>query len=169
MDKLEFKRLLFDFACSAVVCDGHVDDREIRELEYIAETKPYFKDIDLKKELSNFLESYKKDPQKTIENVILQLKKNYLSQVESMLVLEVVLRLVYADTKIANKEIDFLKEVRAVLNLSNINIIERFGRIDFLLQDKSVGFQKTPKNDPLIISKTSKVDVSKLDMDKIKK
>ena len=47
MDNTKFANLLFDIACSSVTCDGHIDEREIKELKRINTTTAYFKDIDL--------------------------------------------------------------------------------------------------------------------------
>ena len=31
MEKTQYKKLLFDIACSSMACDGHIDEREIKE------------------------------------------------------------------------------------------------------------------------------------------
>ena len=54
MDKIKFKRLLFNVACGAVSCDGDIDEREIRELKHIDKSTAYFDDIDLSNDLDRF-------------------------------------------------------------------------------------------------------------------
>jgi len=136
MEKIKFKKLLFDIACSAVTCDGHIDDREIRELQYIDKSTTYFEDIDMSRKLNRFIENFKFDPEETINNIIDKLKELFLNPVEEMLVLEIVLRLVYADTKIDEREIKYLQSVRSCLSMDDELISQRFGVIDFLINTK---------------------------------
>lgn len=136
MDKIKFKKLLFDIACSAVACDGHIDEREIRELQYIEKSTTYFEDIDLSKKLNRFVDNFKENPEDTIKIIIEQLKGVFLNPVEEMLVLEIVLRLVYSDTKIDEKEIEFIHTIRSCLSLEDEMITQRFGVIDYLIHTK---------------------------------
>lgn len=136
MEKTKFKKLLFDVACSAVACDGQIDEREIQELKYIDKSTTYFEDIDLSNNLKRFVENFKNEPVKTINNIIEKLKEEFLSPVEEMLVLEIVLRLVYSDTKIDEKEIEFIQSIRSCLTLDDEMITQRFGVIDFLINTK---------------------------------
>jgi len=150
MDKTKFKRLLFDIACSAVACDGHIDDREIRELKYIDKSTTYFEDIDMSKKLNRFVDNFKNDPIDTINNIIEKLKVEFLNPVEEMLVLEIVLRLVYADTKINEKEKEYIQSIRAYLSLDDEMITQRFGVIDFLIQsDENIVLLKEKSSDSI--------------------
>jgi len=136
MDKTKFKKLLFDIACSAVACDGHIDDREIRELQYIDKSTTYFEDIDMSKRLNRFVDNFKNNPIDTINNIVEKLKETFLKPVEEMMVLEIVLRLVYADTKIDEREKVFVQNIRGCLSLDNEMITQRFGLIDFLIHNE---------------------------------
>ena len=143
MDKTKFKRLLFDIACSAVSCDGHIDDREIRELQYINKSTTYFEDIDMSKKLSRFVDNFKSNPVETIGDIIDKLNEVFLNPIEEMLVLEIVLRLVYADTKIDEREKEYIQSVRACLSLDDELITQRFGVIDFLIHsDENISLSK---------------------------
>ena len=146
MDKIKFKKLLFDIACSAIACDGNIDEREIRELKYIEKSTTYFKGIDLSSRLDRFVGNFKENPGATINVVINELRQSFLNPVEEMLVLEIILRLIYADAKIDSKEIDFLKSIRACLSIDNDIITQRFGVIDFLVntQENIVALKDKP-------------------------
>ena len=133
MEKLKFKRLLFDIACSSVVCDGNIDDREIKELQYIDKSTTYFENIDMSKKLIRFVDNFKSNPEETINDIFGKLKETFLNPVEEMLILEIVLRLVYADTKIEESEKEFIQNIRGCLSLDNDMITQRFGSIDFLI------------------------------------
>jgi uncharacterized tellurite resistance protein B-like protein len=136
MDNTKFKRLLFDIACSSVACDGHIDDREIRELKYIDKSTTYFEDIDMSKKLRRFIGNFKSSPDETINEIVENLKEAILNPVEEMMVLEIVLRLVYADTKIDEKEIGFIQNIYGCLSLDDEITTQRFGVIDFLINTK---------------------------------
>ena len=149
MDKTKFTNLLFDIACSAVTCDGHIDEKEIRELKHINRTTTYFKDIDLSKRLDRFLNNFKYNADQTINNILDHTKDEFLNPVEEMLVLEVALRLIYADTKIDEKEIKFIESVRSCLGLDDEMITQRFGVIDFLISPKDEILNSNNKKDPI--------------------
>lgn len=126
--------MLFDIACATVACDGHIDDREVRELRFIDESTTYFGDIDLSGQLEHFLQNVKLHPEETINDIVLQLRKMSLSPVEELLVLEVALRLVYADIIIDPEEIKFLKLIRSFLSIDDEIIRQRFGENEILLK-----------------------------------
>jgi len=139
MVNITFKKLLFDVACATVACDGHIDDREIHELRFIDESTTYFGDIDLSGQLENFLQSVKLRPEDTINSAVFQLGKMALSPVEELLVLEVALRIVYADIKIDAKEVKLLQLIRSFLSIDDEIIRQRFGENEILLNvDKFV-------------------------------
>tara|TARA_B110001454_G_scaffold135261_1_gene125848 strand:- start:709 stop:1242 length:534 start_codon:yes stop_codon:yes gene_type:complete len=134
MEKTNFKKMLFDIACSAVACDGHIDEREIEELKRIAKSTTYFKDINLSKKLEIFVEGFKNNPDSTIEKILNKLKASILNPVEEMLILEIVLRLIYADVRIDENEITFLQSIRSRLSIDDELLTERFGEIEFLIR-----------------------------------
>ena len=148
METSRLKKMLFEIACATVACDGKVDEREIRELEYMDQSTTYFGDIDLSKQLALFIENFKMSPENTIANAIGRLKRETLNPVEELLVLEIALRLVYADVKIDPKEIQFVNSIRSCLSLDDEMIKQRFGVSELLFsgkkfekesEDKSVG------------------------------
>ena len=136
MEKTQYKKLLFDIACSSMACDGHIDEREIKELQDIEKSTTYFEGINLTRKLDRFVESFKNNPEETIEEIIYKLKDSLLNPVEEMLVLEIALRLVYSDVKIDPKEIDFLQSIRACLSIDDEIMTQRFGVIDFLVSSQ---------------------------------
>ena len=138
MDSTSFKKLLFEVACCAVACDYDIDEREIRELEYIDKSTTYFKDIDLSKQLDNFLANFKGKEADTINELVEKIRDASMSPVEELLVMEITLRLIYADLRIDEKEIDFLKSIRLALSISDEIIAERFGEIDILIKEQKI-------------------------------
>jgi|TARA_B100000315_G_scaffold82035_1_gene75186 predicted unusual protein kinase regulating ubiquinone biosynthesis (AarF/ABC1/UbiB family) len=136
MEKKDFKALLFDIACTAVTCDGNIDEREIRELEYIEKSTVYFQDVDMSRKLDIFVDNFKQDSDNTSRKIMDKLKSKLLNPVQEMLILEVVIRLIYSDSKIEKKEIEYIKSIRSNLSIDDEMITERFGEINFLLNIK---------------------------------
>lgn len=138
MDITDFKILLFEVACCAVACDHNIDEREIRELQYIDKSTVYFEDIDLSKQLDSFLANFNGNETEIIDELEKKISNASLSPVEELLVMEITLRLIYADTKIDEKEIGFLKSVRMALSLTDKMIRDRFGAIDILKKEPEI-------------------------------
>ncbi len=148
MDSTKFKTLLFEVACCAVACDYDIDEREIRELQYIDKSTTYFKDIDLSKQLDNFLADFKGNEAEAINGLVEKIRDASMSPVEELLVMEIVLRLIYADLRIDEKEIDFLKSIRLALSISDEIIAERFGKIDILIKEQKIANPASEKPVP---------------------
>jgi len=51
MEKVEFKKLLFNVAFCTMACDGHIDKKEIEEMKVMDKTTSFFNDVDLSEEL----------------------------------------------------------------------------------------------------------------------
>lgn len=153
MHKLETRKLLFKVACSAVVCDGIIDEQEVAELHYIDESTPYFKDIDLSKDIESFIAQFHQIGRKIVDETIEMVSAANLSPVIQLLMLEIVFRLVYADQKIEQDEILFIRKVRSSIPLSDEIIIERFGNLDILF---SSNFEKIKTSDLAIKAITEK-------------
>ena len=155
MDSIAFKKLLFEVACCTIACDFDIDEKEIQELHSIDESTTYFKDIDLSKQLEDFLadieengtESINELVEKRINGLIERIKDATLTPVEELLILEILLRLMYADTVIHENEIKLLNSVRLILSLSDEIITSRFGMIDFPLNKQEIS---TPADEKTI-------------------
>jgi uncharacterized tellurite resistance protein B-like protein len=137
MSSEKFKYLLFDIACGAVTCDGHIDAKEIEELKSIDKSTAYFSGIDLSRKLNTFIKSFNEDANGTIDKVYKSINKESLNPVEELLILEIVLRLIYSDTKLDENEVHYIKVVRSKLSISDEIIKQRFGEIDLLLRQES--------------------------------
>ncbi len=160
MEKIKFKRLLFDVACGAVSCDGDIDDREVQELEQIDKSTAYFEEIDLSHNLRKFFESFKENPNETIGDIIIKLDYEKFNPVQEMLILEISLRLIYADTLVHDKEKEYIQKVRACLDIEDDLIRQRFGDIDFLFQSSTLikPTSETPKK-----SESKTVDIESIE------
>jgi uncharacterized tellurite resistance protein B-like protein len=160
MEINKFKELLFDIACCAVACDYDIDDREIKELRQIGKSTAYFKNIDTDKQLESFLRRFRRNEADTINHLLQTIGRYSMSLTEELLILEVVLRLIYADTKIDEKELNYLQAVRSELKISDELIKERFGEIPLIIRKQEI--QKAESKN-ILKSPIQSVDVSNIE------
>lgn len=135
MEQIEFKKLLLESALFLMSCDGEIAEVEVNELNEIANKTTYFAGIDLKKELTNLLPQFKTTNKVALQNFYRTLRSKDLSIVQELLLLEINLRLTYSDKKLHESEIEFIKALRGMCNVPDDVLIERFGKLDFLMRD----------------------------------
>lgn len=145
MEKKSFKKILFDTVFCTMACDGDIDQREIEEMKKIDQHTAYFEDIDLSRELDHLVSRINEKGSKVISELFNQISSSDLNTIQELLILEVSLRVIYADERIDENEIKFIKLLRSKLRLHDETIKERFGPIEFLYdQDysKNVSIEK---------------------------
>lgn len=115
-----------------MTCDGHIDEKEIEEIQLMDKNTTYFGDMDVSDALNEAIKDMKLHGYKVIENLFKDLREMKLNTVQELLILEVTLRIIHADQKVDENELRFLKLLRGRLALHDEIIIERFGK-DVLL------------------------------------
>jgi len=133
MEELKFEKLLFNTAVCVMACDGEIHDSEIQELKLIAKNTPYFKDLDYQTELNRIMLSIKNNTN-IMKQYFEEIKAVALSPVQELLILEVVLRMMYADNRIDENEVKLIRIIKSYLKIPDQIIFERFGEIDFLIK-----------------------------------
>ncbi|MDF1690398.1 MAG: tellurite resistance TerB family protein [Cycloclasticus sp.] len=147
MEKVEFKKLLFNVAFCTMACDGHIDKKEIEEMKVMDKTTSFFNDVDLSEELIFLIQRLESVGAKVIEELFKVLRSEKLNPVQELLVLEVALRIANADGRHDDNEIKFLKHLRAKLEIHDKTIIDRFGDIDVLNTSSYTNNVLTAKQD----------------------
>lgn len=132
MDKNKFKKILFKVAFCTMACDGHIDDREIKELKVMDKNTSFFEAIDLSDELEQLIKDLKNKGTKVIEDLFVFLRQTKLNPIQELLVLEVALRIINADNKHDENEVKFIHLLRSKLELHDETINDRFGQLDIL-------------------------------------
>ena len=132
MDKNKFKKILFKVAFCTMACDGHIDDREIEELQIMDKKTSFFEAIDLSEELKQLIKDLDKKGTKVIEELFVCLRETKLNPIQELLVLEVALRIINADGKHDENEVKFIHLLRSKLKLHDETINDRFGELDIL-------------------------------------
>ncbi len=115
-----------------MACDGHIAAREINEVKLMDKKASFFDAIDLSNELSQLIVEFKNKGTKVIEELFQTLKDNKLNTIEELLILEVALRIMNADEKHDENEINFIHFLRSKLELHDETINDRFGELDIL-------------------------------------
>lgn len=142
MEKETFKKILFKVAFCTMACDGDIDDREIAEIELMGKKANYFIDIDLTDELKKLVDDFKKKGVGIIEQLFEELAQVEFNPIQELLILEVAIRVIYADNRVDENEIKFFKYLRSKLRVPNEIIADRFGDIsdiyDLKIQDKII-------------------------------
>tara|TARA_Y100001970_G_scaffold292427_1_gene433690 strand:+ start:1870 stop:2373 length:504 start_codon:yes stop_codon:yes gene_type:complete len=139
MNKKKFQSILFDVACASMACDGRIDKSELDMLKDISENSTYFQGIDFSKKINEFKINAEKNLSKALDTIFESIKISKFDSIQELLILEVSLRIIYADVKIDPNEVDLVKKIRACLKIDDQYIIKRFGRIEFLI-DKNYDF-----------------------------
>ncbi|MBI9073350.1 MAG: TerB family tellurite resistance protein [Melioribacteraceae bacterium] len=168
MDKDEFKKLLFKVAFCTMACDGHIDDREVEEMKIMDKSTSYFESIDLSEELEILLADLGSKGIKVIDELFTTLRETKLNIIQELLVLEVALRIIYADEKYDDNEIHFLKFLRSKLELHDETIVDRFGVIDILKTSDYIQNYKIEDSDEKIIARIKLPDLEELKEIKLK-
>ena len=166
MEKLEFKKLLFKTAFCAMVCDGHVDPREIEEIKKIDANTSYFNDVDMTDELNQLIDEVSSKGKLLLLELFQTLRENKFTTVQELLIIEITIRVINADNIIDDNEVRFIRLLRSKLDVENEILRDRFGKIPYLMNmnydniNKNVdqGNQDAMKDFDL----TANIDLSKL-------
>lgn len=148
---MEFKKLLIESAILLMSCDGEIAEVEVNELNEIADNTTYFAGMDLKQEMNKLLPQFRKTTEEDIQKFYKTLRAKDLSIVQELLLLEINLRITYSDKILHESEVEFIKTLRGVCNAPDEILIERFGKLEFLMRSTSMYVAKeqniTPKSE----------------------
>jgi hypothetical protein len=137
MENSEYKKILLDIAVCAISCDGIIDDREIIELNEIEKTSTYFSALDLTETLETSLKECMDNYEAFQQKVFEILDDNELNVVQELSIIDISLKIIAADDKVEEAEINFLKILRSHLKVEDIIIKQRFGSISYLFSSNS--------------------------------
>ncbi len=127
MEDKRFQQFLLETAICSMACDGDIDDREVAELQKLSKHTQYFKDINIAEHLKILLQEIQSESRAYLRRYFKYIETNSLSNIQELLVLEIILRIIYADERLDDNEIRFLKLVRSKLKVHDEIIHHRFG------------------------------------------
>ena len=132
MEKEKFTRNLIRIAFCSMVCDSHIDESELSELNEIAEKDFYFEGYSLSGDINLLEKEFNKRKLILIENILNeQIFLDY-SKSQKIIILEVVIGIIKADKKIEMEEINFINQLIINLRIPSEIIKSRFGNWDSL-------------------------------------
>lgn len=154
MRGIEFKKVLFKAAFVVMACDGEVHQSEVDEIHAIANDELYFDGLDIDKELKALLSELKDKGHDLVNQFFELINNTKFSDLQEFQMLEVVLRIIEADDKIDDNEVNFLQQMKKCLDVSDITLITKFPRhVDILVNvDIEEALSQSTKIDTIDIS-----------------
>jgi len=141
MKNQEFKKFLFRSAVMTMACDGHIADEEVSEIENMVLNEIYFMGLDYEDLLKDGLDNIKIKGKLAINQYLQELNSIELNEHQEILIIEVILKIIEADSKIQTAEIKFLQLVKSKLKIEEQILIVKFPRqIDYLIDFNNYGF-----------------------------
>jgi hypothetical protein len=137
METSKYKKILLDIAVCAISCDGIIDEREINELHEIEKSSPYFSALDLSETLEASIKDCMDNMNEFQRKIFELLDSNDLNIVQELSLLDISLKIIAADEKEVEAEIQFLKDLRSHLKVGDLIIKQRFGSISYLSSTNS--------------------------------
>ena len=137
MNRTEYQRTLFETAMLVMVCDGDINDREIAEMRSAFDNSILFQDLTFEEELARLLEELERDKQKVVLDYFSKIETEDLTPVQKLKVLEIALRIVYADDRVEPNEIRFVALLKSRLQVMDEILFRRFGEVEFLSGSRS--------------------------------
>jgi len=140
MDTISFDKLLLKTAFCCMACDGDIDSTEVEFLKNFY-TNKVEDSTNLLNDINELLNSLNEKGKSFLMSFINELKTANLSEEEELEIIDISLKMVYADNIVKYSEMKFFKLVRFSLKISNELILMTF--------PKKTNFLNT--NDPDII------------------
>ena len=117
MDSVAYQKLLFRAAVGVMASDGEVHDDEIQELELACKNTGFFSDISCEEEFKAALDELDAEGNSFVGRLIVDLGSAEMAPAQELQLLEVVLRIIYADGRIDDNELKFLELLKKQLNI----------------------------------------------------
>ncbi len=132
MDNIAYQKILFRTAMCVMVCDGDIHHSEILEMEVAFKQTDFFKDLVFKDEVDFVLDKFKNSEKEFLAECVENLSKAAMSPVQELQILELALRIIYADNRVDKNELEFLKIIKGCLSVPDEIFHSRFGSVPFL-------------------------------------
>lgn len=122
----DFNRLLFHTACCCMVVDGAIDEREIALLDSMRDDFSFPHDTVFALEVNEFIHRANTEGKNLFKDYFCRLDSAALSTEQELRLLEITLRVIRADEAIDYAEINFFKNVRLRVKVSDDAIRAHF-------------------------------------------
>ena len=126
----DFNRLLLQTAFSCMACDGDIAKEEIALIEKMAKEQNLFANLNVNANLNLFLKEINEQGKQFLSNYIDSVRNANLSDEDSLKLLDVAVKTIYADEKVEYSEIKFFKLIRSCLTISDEEILKNVEGVD---------------------------------------
>lgn len=127
MDNVVYQKLLFRAAIGVMASDGEIHEDEVHEIELACKNSGFFNNITYNDELKSVLDEIEAGDSVFMERLISDMKSYDMTPAQELQLLEVVLRIIYADGRIDDNELKFLELVKKQLSIPESIFQMRFG------------------------------------------
>lgn len=143
MKNSEFKDFLFKSAVIAMACDGDIAEEEINEIKTIVANEIYFMGYEFEEPLQKNIEAIKINGKNAVNQFLQEITNNDLNEHQELLLIEVLLKIIQADTKVEENELRFLHLAKSKLKTDEQTLIVKFPhQIDYLIDFNNYGLQE---------------------------
>ncbi len=140
MKNKDFQDFLFKSAVMVMSCDGEIATSEVDELKNITENEIYLLGYQYEEPLNNLVEEIKVNGKKAINQYLSEIDSLSLSPKQELILVEILIRMIEADSIIQPSEIMFLQLVKAKLKTSEESLIIKFPKqVSYLLDTNKFG------------------------------
>jgi uncharacterized tellurite resistance protein B-like protein len=154
MEQNDLQKLLLKTVVCTIACDGEIHEKEIAEMNLMVSQAVCFRNFNGGEVLQPMLDAVSKKGGQLLHEYFDDLKSSDLSIVQELLILEVILRIIYADERFDSNEEMFLKLVMSHLHVHSEVVLQRFGKIPIISDNDMQSYKETYYNSD--INKISK-------------
>jgi uncharacterized tellurite resistance protein B-like protein len=148
MKNSEFKDFLFKSAVIAMACDGNISEEEVNELKTIVANEIYFMGYEIEEPLRKNIEAIKINGKNAVNHFLQEITNNDLNENQELLLIEVLLKIIQADSKFEENELRFLHMTKSKLKTDEKTLIVKFpNQIDYLIDFNNYGIHEEFTND----------------------
>lgn len=152
MKNSEFKDFLFRSAVIAMACDGNIAEEEINEIKNIVANEIYFMGYEFEEPLQKNIETIKINGKNAVNQFLQEITTKDLSEHQELLLIEVLLKIIQADSKVEENELKFLHLAKSKLKTDEQTLIVKFPhQIDYLMDFNNYGLHEEFTSDISLI------------------
>ena len=138
MNQIDYQKLLFETAMLVMVCDGEISESEIEEIKLAFAKNVLFGELDFAEELADLTTRLGEDKKGLISGYFDKVENGEFDPVQRLQILEIALRIMYADDRIEENEVRFVRLLKTRLGVMDEILRKRFGEVEFLFRSSSL-------------------------------
>lgn len=143
MKSNEFQDFLFKSAVMVMSCDGEIAQSEIDELENIISNEIYLLGYKHHEPLKLHIDEIRTNGKDAINKFLEELSRTDLSPKQELILVEVLIKMIEADSIIQPSEIKFFQLVKSKLKTSEESLIIHFPKqVSFIIDSNQYGFNQ---------------------------